>query len=430
VCGLGKRIKLVHIVTVPWTLGFFRGQMRYMQSRGFEVHAISSPGDLLAEVREREGIEVHTVPMNREIDPVSDSIALWRLWRLLRTLKPDVVHCHTPKASLLGTIAARAAGVRAVMLSIFGLPQMTRTGLPHHLLNLSTRVSSQLAGRVWCDSFSLWNYIVRQGLCPAKRLAVLGQGSANGVDADGTFSPARFGPVARAELRSIYRIPADAIVLGFAGRIVGDKGMHELASAWRLLRDRHPSLHLLLVGPFEPEDPLLPEDEALFRQDSRIHVAGMQRDMAHHFAVMDIYVMPSRREGFGITNIEASAMRLPIVATDIPGCVDSVKDGVTGTLVPARDSNALAEAIESYYNDAELRQKHGQAGRERVLRDFRRETIWGALYDEYERLVNKNRLPVVSAFCAGRVETLGQGMDVSGGLPAWTGTLEDARPTV
>jgi glycosyltransferase involved in cell wall biosynthesis len=133
----------------------------------------------------------------------------------------------------------------------------------------------------------------------------------------------------------------------------------------------------------ESEDPLLPEDDALFRSDPRIHLTGYQKDVAPYFAAMDLFVMPSYREGFGLTNIEAAAMQLPVVSTLIPGCIDSVMDGFTGTLVPVRSTPALIAAIEGYLNNPEIGREHGVAGRQRVLRDFRQETIWEALFKEY-----------------------------------------------
>jgi len=382
-------VRLIHVTTVPLSFGFFHGQIGYLKGRGFEVHMVSSPGELANHFRESEGVQVHSVPMARSITPFGDLVALWRLWKLFREVRPDIVHSHTPKAGLLGTIAARMAGVPVVFLSIFGLPQMTMKGLPRKLLNFSTRMACFLTHRVWCDSFSMRDYMIEKNLCPTEKVVVFGHGSVNGVDAQHTFSPHTQGPDVRAAVRRQYKIPKEATVLGYVGRIVGDKGMHELAGAWKVLRNQYADLHLFMVGPFEPKDPLLPEDEMLFRTDPRIHLAGQRKDVAPHFSAMDIFVMPSYREGFGITNIEAAAMELPVVSTRIPGCIDSVQDGLTGTLVPPRDSNALVEVIQMYINEPELRHNHGKAGRERVLRDFQQETIWEALSRDYMQLLKQ-----------------------------------------
>lgn len=168
--------------------------------------------------------------------------------------------------------------------------------------------------------------------------------------------------------------------------------MHELAQAWRQFSVERTDVHLLLVGPFESEDPLCAEDLALFHQHSRVHLVGAQKDAAPFFAAMDIFVMPSHREGFGVTNIEAASMCLPVVATLIPGCVDSVQDSVTGTLVPARDGVGLLMALRRYCADPELRREHGQAGRRRVIADFGPEHIWQQLYDLYQGPATQPRL--------------------------------------
>jgi glycosyltransferase involved in cell wall biosynthesis len=186
-------------------------------------------------------------------------------------------------------------------------------------------------------------------------------------------------------------------VVGFVGRIVRDKGIVELYQAWKILRARDLNLHLLLVGPFDPQDPVPPGIESRLRKDPRAHLTGMDWDTPRLYAAMDVVSLPTYREGFPNVPIEAAAMGLPVVATRIPGCVDAVQDGVTGTLVPPADAHALARAIEAYVTDPVLRRRHGVAGRERVLREFRQEVIWEALYREYLRLLRERRLPAPAA---------------------------------
>jgi glycosyltransferase involved in cell wall biosynthesis len=385
-------MKIIHITTVPFTFRFYVGHIRFLKSHGVEVHGISSPSDELGsleEVGRREGIPVHPVRMERRISPCRDIVSLWHLCRVLRQERPDIVHSHTPKGALLGTIAARAVGVKVVLLTINGLRQMTKTGLSRRVLDAATWLPCRLADRVWCDCASLRDYLIRGRLCPPEKTILFGSGSVMGVDAENVFSPARCGPEVRQAIRAEHGIPRDATVLGFLGRIVADKGMRELAAAWRDLRDQYPDLHLLLVGPFDSTDPLSAADEALFRTDDRIHLTGLRNDAAEHLAAMDVFVMPSYREGFGVVNIEAAAMALPVVSTRIPGCVDSVRDGATGTLVAPRDADMLRAAIVRYLDDPVLRWQHGQAGRQRVLREFRPEDVWQSLYRLYLDLIRK-----------------------------------------
>ena len=183
-----------------------------------------------------------------------------------------------------------------------------------------------------------------------------------------------------------------ALVVGYVGRIVRDKGLVELIEAWRTLRNEFPSLHMLVVGPFEPQDPVPSDVEGILRGTERIHLAGQLEDPSALYAIMDIVVLPSYREGLPLVPLEAAAMALPVVATRIPGCVDAVVDGQTGTLVPPRNAWAVAQAIHRYLEDPALRRRHGLAGRERVVRDFRQEVMWEAIYQEYVRLLREKGL--------------------------------------
>lgn len=385
--------KLMHIVTVPQSLGFFEGQVGFLRARGFNVVAAASPGPLLDSFGAKHHIEVHAVPMKRGISLQNDPRSLRRLLGLVRRLQPDIVHSHTPKAGLLGTLAARMSEVPVVALSVFGLPQMTRAGVRRQVLDFTTRVACRAADWVWSDSPSMARYIAGSGLCEAQKVRVLHNGSSHGVDATARFVPERHAEAGRA-VRSAFGIPADAPVVGFVGRIVRDKGIVELEAAWRTLRSANTSLHLLLVGTWEPQDPAPAEVEASLREDPRVHLAGTQRDVPPYYAAMDVVCLPTYREGFPNVPLEAAAMGLPVVATNIPGCVDAVVDGVTGTLVPPRDAGALADALMAYIRNPGLRRRHGLAGRERVLRDFRPEDIWEALYQEYVRLLKLKGLTV------------------------------------
>lgn len=380
---------LMHVTTVPQTLGFFRGQVGYLKRNGFEVTVVSSPGPLLDTFAEAEQVVAIAIPMSRQITPFADLLSLARLLRAVRRYKPDVVHSHTPKAALLGTIAARLTGRKAV-LSIFGLPQMTRSGVFRVILDAKTRFECSLAHRVWCDSYSVRDFLVAQRLCAADKLVVLGDGSVNGVDADGRFNPARFSSEQKETFRRDWNIAPGSFVIGFVGRVVRDKGIHELAAAWTALRDRYPHLHLLIVGETEATDPIDAGIDAALRSDDRVHFTGRQEDVTPFLAMMDVFAMPSYREGFGVTNVEAAAFSLPVVSTRIPGCVDSVEDGRSGTLVPARDAIAFTEAIALYLDDPALRRLHGEAGRRRVLEHFAPLRIWSALADLYSSVLLRN----------------------------------------
>ncbi len=377
---------LLHVTTVPMSLTFLSGQVGYMKGQGFEVHAISSGGPDLDAFARREQVSVRAVEMPRRITPWLDVKAVAALVRILRGVRPTIVHAHTPKGGLLGTVAAMLARVPVRIFHVRGLPLLCATGLRRRLLWCADWVSCWFAHQVFCVSHSVRDEVIRAGLCPPAKIKVLAGGSGNGVDAGHRFNPDRAGS-SRADVRRRFGIPMDATVIGFVGRIVRDKGIVELAGAWRRLRNDHPELHLLIVGPFEEEDPVSPETEALLRQDSRVHLAGMDWNTPPLYAAMDLVALPTYREGFPNVPLEAAAMGLPVVATRIPGCVDAVADGVTGLLVPPADAGALASALERYLADADLRRAHGAAGRERIRLEFRQDVIWEALHQEYVRLL-------------------------------------------
>jgi glycosyltransferase involved in cell wall biosynthesis len=398
-------IKLVQITTVPTSLFITAQLTSYIKARGFDVHALSSPGEYLHKYGECMGVPVHAVEMLRRITPLRDLVAIFRIWRCLRQIRPLVVHAGTPKGGLLGMISAWLARVPVRVYHIHGLPFATATGYKRTLLCWSEKISCLLAHRVLCVSHSNRELAVAEGFCPATKIKVLEHGSPNGVDASGTFNPTLVGKNARQEIRARYGIPAEALVVSFVGRIVRDKGLTELIEAWKMLREEFPTLHLMIVGVFEPQDPVPPNVERIMRCDSRIHLTGFINDMPPIYAATDVVAFPTYREGFGNVSIEASAMEVPVVGTRVPGCVDAVQDGVTGTLVPPYDAQALAHAIRMYLNDHDLRRRHGWAGRERVLRDFRPEAIWEAMYQEYQRLLRDRALPIPE-LTSGGAETI------------------------
>lgn len=385
-------MRLLHITTVPESLAFLRGQVGYMQARGFEVHAASSPGDLLSQFSVQERVTCYAVDMPRRITPIGDLIAVFRIVRLIQRLRPTIVHAHTPKGGLLGSIAAWLARVPVRIYHMRGLPFMTARGWRRGLLWWTEKISCSLAHEVYCVSDSLRKVAVDEGICSADKVQVFLGGSGNGVDAQKRFNPELTGEQARIGFRRDLGIPSSALVLGFVGRVVRDKGLVELVQAWQGLRDQFPSLHLLVVGPLEPHDPLPYDTMAALQSDPRVHMTGKLGETALAYAAMDLLVLPTYREGFPNVLLEAASMGLAVVATRVPGCVDAVADRVTGVLVPPQDADSLANAIRLYLADPQLRWRHGSAGRKRVVAEFRQEAIWNAVCLAYMRLLRDRGL--------------------------------------
>jgi glycosyltransferase involved in cell wall biosynthesis len=379
------RATVVHVTTVPLSLvTHLSGQIGFVQRRGFAVHVITSPGPELDTFAERERIPVRAIPMARAITPLRDVLALWRLWRTLRRIRPDIVHSHTPKGGLLGMIAATLAGTPVRVYHLRGLPFVTAKGNRRRLLRLSELASCSLAHRVLAVSHSMRSIAVEEGLCPADKVKVVLGGSGNGVDTE------RFRPAAndaRQAARAECGIPAEALVIGFVGRLTREKGIGELERAWRALRRAEPRAWLLLVGWVEAEDAESRDAVAALRADPRVHFTGPVADTARLYPAMDVVALPTYREGFPNVALEAAAAALPIVATSVPGCVDAVQDGVTGVLVSPQDAAGLERALRRYLAEPALRARHGEAGRRRVVAQFRREAIWEGIVAEYRDLL-------------------------------------------
>lgn len=380
-------MKLVHIMTVPQSLFFLRGQVRFMKSRGFEVHAIASPGPSLIAFGREEGVTTHEAEMSRSINPLSDLLALARIVLLLRRIRPTIVQSHTPKGGLLGMIAAFLAGVPVRIYTLHGLPLETARGFKRVLLGWTERISCLLAHEVIPVGASLRRGAIDKGLASSTKMKVLGNGTINGVDAVGRFNPDPAAVSRGEETRRFHGIPPEARVIGYVGRIVRDKGVEDLLEAWPRLREGFPDLHLLVVGDFEPQDPISTEAERTLRTDPRIHLTGNVDSVAPLYMAMNIVTLPSYREGFPTVPLEAAAMERPLVGTRVTGCLDAVLDEVTGTLVPARNPGRLGDALQFYLDHPDIGSRHGRAGRRRVLRDFQPEQVWEAFEGEYRRLL-------------------------------------------
>jgi glycosyltransferase involved in cell wall biosynthesis len=381
-----ERPRLVHMVTSHLSAGLMRGQLRYLRECGFDVTIVSSPGKGLDEVRELDAVKACAAPIEREISPWSDLVSLFRLWCLLRRLRPVITNVSTPKAGLLGGLAAWLNRVPCRVYTLRGLRCETGKGPKRGALILAERVACRCAHRVVCVSESLRQKAIALGLVDAARTVVLNSGSSNGTD------PNRFAPTAErleeaGELRKELNIPADAPVLGFVGRFTRDKGLCELIESFAQLQQQLPTLVLLLIGDFDEADPLPDRVRKTISTDPQIIWVGLVRDTAAYYHLMDVLAVPTYREGFPNVVLEAHAAGKPVVGTSVTGVVDAIVDGVTGILVSVGNAEKLTAACILLFEDEKLRERMGRAGRDRVLREFKRELIWSALEQEYMKLL-------------------------------------------
>ena len=356
----------------------FRGQARFLRERGFRVTVASSPGPELELFAHEEGVQWAALPIEREPSPAADLVSLWRLVVLLRALRPDVVEAGTPKAGLLGMLAALLAGVPCRIYTLHGLRMETATGLKRLLLSCTERLAAWAAQRVICVSPSLRARAVELGVVSPRKARSLGPGGINGVDLE------RFGRA--------LSTPIGGSTLGFVGRFTRDKGVEELYAAFGLLRSKRRGMKLLMLGDFEAGDPISPHLRRALMRDRDVLRPGFVDDPAPFLADMDLVVLPSHREGLPLTAMEAAAAGRPLVAARATGTIDAVIDGVTGVLVPLRDPRALAEALEGLLADPERARRMGAAARAHAERAFRPERVWQARLELYRELAARRAL--------------------------------------
>ncbi len=384
----GQLSTLLHVATVPLTLRFLRDQICRLPAEGLVPHVASAPGDAdeLAHFERTERVFTHPVPMTRKVSPFRDLRSLIHLSALVQRLAPTVVHAHTPKAGLLGMVAAAVTATPVRIYQLRGLPHLTSGRVGGAILRAADRLACRLAHRVICVSPSLRAQAITDGVCAPAKIEVLGSGSGQGVDL-GHFAPERFDTDARGRLLDGLGIPHDAEILGFVGRLVRDKGVVELAAAWAGLRVDFPKAHLLMLGPSEDRDATPAAVLRDLRADSRVHVLGLVADPAPYYAIMDVVALPTAREGFPNVLLEAAAMEVAVVASAVDGCTDAVRHRETGWLVEPGSAAAVREALERYLRDPELRARHGRAARARVEAEFSQDVMTARVHARYRTLV-------------------------------------------
>jgi glycosyltransferase involved in cell wall biosynthesis len=387
------RIRVLHAVTDPMSTILMRGQLAYLKANGFDPVILSGPGKELEKISQKEGYPAHSVAMKREIAPGYDLRALFEISRLLRRIQPMICNAGTPKAGLLVGLAAWLTRVPCRVYTLRGLRLETARGWKRMILTLTEKIACFTAHRVVCVSASLRERAIALGLVARQKTVLLGAGSSNGVD------PSRFEPTPEksalaAGLREKLGIRPHQPVIGFAGRFTRDKGLPELVTAFQAIRSKRPETILLLIGDYEDGDPVPKNIRDAIELDAGVRRIGFTSQMELYYLVMNLFVLPTHREGFPNTVLEAQAAGLPVITTDATGAIDAVDSGITGVITPVGDAAKLAEAALSLLSDPIRMQSMGRLGRERILRKFRNEALWEALTSLYKVLLQERGYPL------------------------------------
>lgn len=373
--------KIIRISTVPGSLeAFLEGQLK-MLSEFYDITAVSSPGKSLDIIKEREKVQTVAVPMERHISIVKDLVSLFRLIRLFRKVKPYAVHSMTPKAGLLSMLAARIAGVPVRMHTFTGLVFPTATGLMQKLLILTDRLTCSCCTYINPEGYGVKRDLERFKITK-KPLHVIANGNVRGVNMD--FYKRTPEVVEKASQIKHQ----DKITFCFIGRLVRDKGINELIQAFTTLYQKYPNIHLLLVGSFEPHlDPLLPETVRNIKNHPAIEYVGAQPDVRPFLAASDIFVFPSYREGFPNVVLEAGALGLPSIVTDINGSNEIIQSGFNGEIIPSKNEQKLYEVMKNWIDNPEKLQQMSQNARRNIADKYDQKIVWKALLHTYQELI-------------------------------------------
>lgn len=406
--------KLVRITTVPISLKtLLKGQHRFMSQNGFDVLGVSSSGNALNEVAQNEKIAVYTVEMTRIISPLKDIKSLWSFYKMCKRERPAIVHSHTPKAGIVGMLGAKLAGVPIRLHTVAGLPLMEATGRKRRLLDFVEKLTYSCATKVYPNSKGLYDFILENNFTAEEKLKVIANGSSNGIDTT-YFSAQAITQEQIITLKTGLGIQENDFVYVFVGRLVGDKGINELVEAfWRLeIRNQKlgigeerseldkqlntisnfqspiSSCKLLLVGPLETDlDPLLPETLKNIEENPNIIAVGYQNDVRPYFAISNALVFPSYREGFPNVVLQAGAMGLPSIVTNINGCNEIIEEGINGLIIPSKDSMALQNAMINLLEDKSVYKNLKNNARQMITSRYEQKLVWEALLSEYQDLL-------------------------------------------
>jgi len=384
--------KIIRVTTVPISLGgLLKGQLKFMSSH-YKIIGVSSNGTIkdgrneIDLVADQEGIEVIPVEMTRKITPIKDLMAVYRLYKVFKIEKPSIVHSHTPKAGTLSMLAAKLAGIPNRLHTIAGLPLLEATGPKRVLLDAVEKMTYACATKIFPNSYGLKDIILENEYTTDQKLKVIAKGSSNGIDTS-YFDPSLFSKEDDLILKEELGISEDDIVFVFVGRLVKDKGIEELIEAYTLISSKYKNTKLLLVGSYEKDlDPIKLDAEKEINTNHNIISVGWQKDVRPYFSISDILTFPSYREGFPNVVMQAGAMGVASIVSDINGCNEIISNEINGIIIPVKNSEFLYNSMDRLISDKILRKKLSDNARGRICKNYERQYVWDELHKEYKDL--------------------------------------------
>ncbi len=380
-----QKPKIIRAATISLSLNvLLKGQLAFL-NRHYNIIAVSGYDDNMKELNEREGVTFRSVSMQRKISPLKDLISLWHLYRCFRKEKPQIVHSITPKAGLLCMTAAYFARVPIRIHTFTGLIFPYKTGIMQKILIAMDKLLCRFATNIYPEGNGVKNDLIKFGITK-KPLNIIANGNVNGIDTL-YFNPDLFTEQQNTSLKALLNLLQNDFVFLFVGRLVGDKGINELVAAFHQINKKAPNTKLILVGHKETEDPLSTETETIITQNKSIITTGFQSDVRPYMAIADVLTFPSYREGFPNVVIQAGAMNLPCIVTDISGCNEIIIEGENGIIIPKQNTEALYDAMNKVIDNKELVATLKINARKMIEERYQQELVWNALLKEYNRLL-------------------------------------------
>lgn len=386
---MSKKNTIIRITTVPLSLEkLLSGQLHFMSSF-YNVIAISSDKERLKKYGQLEEVSVFPLEMTRQITPFKDVLAVIKLYFFLKKTKPYIVHSHTPKAGIVGMLASKIAGVPYRLHTVAGLPLLEQKGLKRMLLDFVEKLTYSCSTKVYPNSFKLRDIIIQNKYCVPEKLKVIANGSSNGIDT-AYFDASHFSEEFKDNLKKELGIQPTDFVFIFVGRIVSDKGINELIGAFSEVLEFKPDIKLVLVGPYEQElDPLKEETLNKINTNKSIISVGYQNEVRPYFAIANSLVFPSYREGFPNVVMQAGAMGLPSIVSDINGCNEIIEDKKNGYIIPVKNREVLKKAMLNILENKEHYFQMQQNARPMIVSRFDQRLVWDSILQEYSNFESK-----------------------------------------